>query len=36
MVIHLAHMVQEGPVEETLAWQAGHVGETIAKYDILL
>jgi hypothetical protein len=31
-----AHMVQEGPMRETLALQAGPVGETVAKYDILL
>jgi hypothetical protein len=36
MVIHSAHMVQEGPVGETLALQAWHVGETVAKHDILL
>jgi hypothetical protein len=36
MVICLAHMVQEGHVGETLALQAGPVGETVAKYDILL
>jgi hypothetical protein len=29
MVIFLAHMVQEGPMGETLALQAGAVGETI-------
>jgi hypothetical protein len=31
-----AHMVQEGPVGETLALQAGPMGETVAKHDILL
>jgi hypothetical protein len=31
-----AHMVQEGHVGETLALQAGPVGETAVKYDILL
>jgi hypothetical protein len=36
MVIHPAHMVQEGPVGETLALQAGPVGETIEKHDILM
>jgi hypothetical protein len=36
MVIHLAHMVQEGHVGETLALQAEPVGKTIAKHDILL
>jgi hypothetical protein len=36
MVIHPAHMVQEGRMGETLALQAGHVGETIAKHDIQL
>jgi hypothetical protein len=36
MVIHPTHMVQEGPVGETLALQAGPMGETIAKNDILL
>jgi hypothetical protein len=29
-------MVQEGLVGETLALQVGHVGETVAKHDILL
>jgi hypothetical protein len=29
-------MLQEGPVEETFALQAGPMGETIAKHDILL
>jgi hypothetical protein len=33
---HPAHMVQEGPVGETLALQVGPLGEIIAKYDILL
>jgi hypothetical protein len=33
---HLAHMVQEGPVRETLALQARPVGETVAKCDILI
>jgi hypothetical protein len=36
MVICPAHMVQEGPMEETLALQVGPVEETVAKYDILL
>jgi hypothetical protein len=36
MVIHPAHMVQEGPVGEIIALQAGPMGETIAKHDILL
>jgi hypothetical protein len=47
MVIHPAHLVQEGPVGETIALQAGPmgetlalevgpVGETVAKHDILL
>jgi hypothetical protein len=31
-----AHMVQEGPMGETLALQAGPVDETVAKHDILL
>jgi hypothetical protein len=31
-----AHIVQEGHVGETLALQAGHVEETVAKHDILL
>jgi hypothetical protein len=35
MVIHPAHLVQEGPMGETLALQAGPVGETVAKHDIL-
>jgi hypothetical protein len=35
IVIHPAHMVQEGHVGETLALQVGPVGETIAKHDIL-
>jgi hypothetical protein len=30
------HMVQEGFIGETLALQAGSVGETVAKHDILL
>jgi hypothetical protein len=29
-------MVQEGRVGEILALQVGHMGETIAKHDILL
>jgi hypothetical protein len=33
---HPAHMVQEGPVGEILALQAGPMGETVAKHDILL
>jgi hypothetical protein len=36
MVIRPAHLVQEGLVGETLALQAGPMGETIAKHDILL
>jgi hypothetical protein len=36
MVIHPAHMVQEGSVGETLALQEEPVGEAIAKHDILL
>jgi hypothetical protein len=36
MVLCPAHMEREGPMEETLALQAGYVGEIIAKYDILL
>jgi hypothetical protein len=36
MVILPAHMVQVGPMGETLALQAGPVEETVAKYDILL
>jgi hypothetical protein len=36
MVIRPAHMVQVGPMGETLALQAGPVEETVAKYDILL
>jgi hypothetical protein len=36
MVIHLAHMVQEGPVWETLALQTGPVGESVVKHDILV
>jgi hypothetical protein len=36
MVIHPVHIVQEGPMGETLALQVGLVEETIAKYDILL
>jgi hypothetical protein len=36
MVIRPVHMVQEGPMGETLALQAGFVGETIAKHDILV
>jgi hypothetical protein len=36
MVIHPAHMVEEGPVGQTLALQAGPVGETVAKHDIFL
>jgi hypothetical protein len=36
IVFHPAHMVQEGPVGETLALQAGPVGETVAKHNILL
>jgi hypothetical protein len=36
MVIHPAHIVQEGPMGETLVLQVGLVAETIAKYDILL
>jgi hypothetical protein len=36
MVIHPAHMEQEGLVGETLALQAGPVGVTVAKYDILI
>jgi hypothetical protein len=35
-VIHPAHMVQEGLVEEILALQARLVGETVAKHDMLL
>jgi hypothetical protein len=31
-----AQMVQEGPVGETLALQAGSVGKIVAKHDILL
>jgi hypothetical protein len=31
-----AHMVQEGPMGETIALQVGPVGETIAKHDIVL
>jgi hypothetical protein len=31
-----AHMVQEGPTRETLELQAGPVGETVVKHDILL
>jgi hypothetical protein len=31
-----AYMVQEGPMGETLALQAGPVDETVAKHDILL
>jgi hypothetical protein len=31
-----AHIVQEGFMGETLALQAGPVGETVAKHDILL
>jgi hypothetical protein len=36
MVIRPAHMVQEGPMGETLSLQAGSVGETAAKHDVLL
>jgi hypothetical protein len=36
VVIHSAHLVQEGPVVETLALQAMPVGETVEKHDILL
>jgi hypothetical protein len=36
MVIHPAHMVQEGPVGKTLALQAGPMGKTVAKHHILL
>jgi hypothetical protein len=36
LVFPAAHMVQEGPVGETLALQAGPLGETITKHDILL
>jgi hypothetical protein len=36
MVIHPAHMVQEGHVGETLTLQMRAMGETVAKYDILL
>jgi hypothetical protein len=36
MVFCPAHMVQEGPMGETLALQAGPVGETVAKHGILL
>jgi hypothetical protein len=36
MVICLAHMVQEGPMADNLALQAGPKGEIIAKHDILL
>jgi hypothetical protein len=36
MVIHPSHMVQEGHVGETLALQAGPVGETVANHDIHL
>jgi hypothetical protein len=36
MVIRPAHMVQEGPVGETLALQAGPMGETVAKHDTLV
>jgi hypothetical protein len=35
MVIHPAHTMQEGLVGETIALEAGHVGETVAKHDIL-
>jgi hypothetical protein len=36
MVILPAHMVEEGPVGETLALQLGPMGEIIAKHAILL
>jgi hypothetical protein len=36
MVIRPTHHTQEEPVGETLALQVGHMGETIAKHDILL
>jgi hypothetical protein len=36
MVIRPAHMVQEGSVGKTLALQAGPVGGTVVKHDILL
>jgi hypothetical protein len=36
MVIHPAHMMQEGYVGETLALQAGAMGEIVAKHDILI
>jgi hypothetical protein len=36
MVICPAHLVYEGYVGETLALQAGPVGETVVKHDILL
>jgi hypothetical protein len=35
MVILPVHMVQEGPVGETLALQAGPMGVTVAKHGIL-
>jgi hypothetical protein len=31
-----SHLVQERPVGETLALQAGPMEETVAKHDILL
>jgi hypothetical protein len=34
MMIRPSHMVQEGPMGETLALQAGPVGETIEKHGI--
>jgi hypothetical protein len=34
--VHPAHMVQEGPMGETLALQVEPVGETVAKHYILL
>jgi hypothetical protein len=36
MIFHPAHMVQEGPMGETIALQAVPVGETIAKHYVLL
>jgi hypothetical protein len=36
MVIRPSHLVQEGPVGETLALLAGPMGETVAKHDIVL
>jgi hypothetical protein len=36
MVIHPAHLVQEGHAGETLALQAGSVREIVAKHDILM